>query len=155
MNSAHVKLTLTGSLDHLRIVWQTGEALLEAVPFAGDPEGTRYNFLVSLQEIVTNVLRHGYRGEEGLPVEVSFTISGQSAVVEVRDRGPAFDPLEFDVASLMGEPSEDDAMPETAGGYGIMIARTVMDRVEYSRDGDWNVLSMEKLADSTALVPNS
>ncbi len=59
-----------------------------------------------------------------------------------RDRGAAFDPLAHDTKSV----ELGDAMPAEAGGYGIYIARMVMDEVRYVRRDGWNVLRMKKLA---------
>jgi anti-sigma regulatory factor (Ser/Thr protein kinase) len=126
-------------MDHLRIVWQTGEALLEAVPFQEDPEGTRYNVLVALQEMVTNVLRHAYRtGTQG-PIVVRFEADANGFRVTLRDRGPEFDPRGHEM-------HWSEAMPHDAGGFGIMIMRAVMDDVDYARQDGWNVVSMKKLA---------
>ena len=60
--TCRVELRLQGPMDQLRIVWQTGEALLQPIQFADDPEGTRYNILVAIQEMLTNVLRQPTRG---------------------------------------------------------------------------------------------
>lgn len=148
--TANVKLCLSGPVDQLRIVWQTGEALLESVPFEEDPEGTRYNVLVALQEMVTNVLRHAYAGDESLPIEVEFQCSERGFCVEVRDRGAEFDPLAYEV----GEASDADVMPKQAGGYGILIAQTCMDQVEYERRQGWNCVRLTKFADASVLVGN-
>ena len=43
---AQATIKLTGPMDHLRLVWQTGETLLGAVSFEEDAEGTRYNCLL-------------------------------------------------------------------------------------------------------------
>lgn len=139
---AQVLLRLTGPTDQLRLVWQTGETMLESIVFEEDPEGTRYHVLLALQEMVTNVLRHAYELDETLPIEVQFTVTSDSFEVELRDRGPAFDPLAHDTTALgLGE-----AMPAEAGGYGIYIARMVMDEVAYCRRDGWNALRMKKLA---------
>ena len=69
--SSLVVLSLTGPMDHLRLVWQTGETLLQSVVFDDDPEGNRYNVLVALQEMVTNVLRHGYRLDDDTAVAMA------------------------------------------------------------------------------------
>ncbi|MGB3969119.1 MAG: ATP-binding protein [Planctomycetota bacterium] len=127
-------------MDHLRLVWQTGETLLDAVMFDEDPESTRYNVLVALQEMVTNVLRHGYHLDESKPVEVTFELNDDSLQIVLRDQGPAFDPLAYDTTEL----DTNEAMPTQAGGQGIRIARMVMDRVEYERAGNWNELRMVK-----------
>lgn len=136
---AQVVLKLTGPMDHLRLVWQTGETLLESVVFQEDPEGNRYNVLLALQEMVTNVLRHAYELDESKPVEVVFQLSEDLLQVELRDQGPAFDPLAHEGGAFAGE-----EMPTECGGFGIHIARLVMDRVEYSRVDGWNVLRLAK-----------
>lgn len=142
--TSQVELRLQGAMDHLRIVWQTGETLLESVPFAEDPDGSRYNVLLAVQEMLTNVLRHGYLGDESAPVTVTFETDESGISVVMRDCGPAFDPLEVPHVEDVGGPPQE-------GGYGIMIAKVVMDEVSYERDGSWNVLRMTKAA--RAVVP--
>ncbi len=137
---AQVALKLTGPMDHLRLVWQTGETLLDSVVFDEDPEGTRYNILVALQEMVTNVLRHGYRLDESMPIEVVFALHDDSLEITLRDQGPAFDPLQYDTSGL----DRDESMPTECGGHGIRIARQVMDKVEYQRADGWNSLRLSK-----------
>ncbi len=137
---AQASIKLTGPMDHLRLVWQTGETLLDSVEFDEDPEGTRYNILLALQEMVTNVLRHGYELDEALPVEVIFELTDDQLQVELKDQGPAFDPLAYD-----SEESEFDmGMPTEVGGFGIRIARMVMDDVQYNRADGWNCLRLTK-----------
>lgn len=140
--SSQVVLSLTGPLDHLRLVWQTGETLLQSVLFDEDPDGNRYNVLLALQEMVTNVLRHGYRLDESRPVEVRFDLREDSFQVTLRDRGPAFDPTRHGDAAG----GEDESMPTSCGGFGITIVRQVMDRVEYARIDGWNTLRLTKYA---------
>ena len=127
-------------MDHLRIIWQTGETLLESVPFDGDPECSRYNILLAVQEKVTNVLRYGYHGDPGQPVEVGFIVSDQSVEVTIRDMGPEFNPLEHQTASL---DARDGLLEES--GYGIQITKAIMDHLEYSREEGCNVVRMTKL----------
>jgi len=145
--AARVQLYLCGPMDHLRIVWQAGESLLEQIPFVEDPDGTRYNVLLAVQEMVTNILRHAYRGDESQPVKVEFVVDDEGIAITLSDHGPAFDPLE--VCS-----PESNGFPVAEGGYGIMIARAVMDEVDYSREDGRNVLRMHKMAMAPALVEN-
>ena len=137
---AQASIKLIGPVDHLRIVWQTGEALLDSVVFDEDSEGTRYNILLALQEMVTNVLRHGYQLDDAKPIEVRFELSRDQLQVELRDQGPAFDPLTNEVEA--GDLNRD--MPTEAGGFGIPIARMVMDEVLYERVDGWNCLRLIK-----------
>ena len=137
---AHAQLTLRGSLDHLRITWQTGETLLESVPFDGDPECSRYNTLLAVQEMLTNVLRYGYRGDPSQPVQVGFIVSDERVEITIRDMGPEFNPLEHETADPEGE---DGLLVES--GYGIHITKMVMDHLHYSREEGCNVIRMTKL----------
>lgn len=137
---AQATIKLTGPMDHLRIVWQTGEALLETVSFDEDPEGTRYNVQLALQEMVTNVLRHAYGLDERGPIEVAFDLQDEALEIELRDRGPAFDPLSF----RRQRDEAVDAAPTEVGGFGIEIARAVMDDVSYVREAGWNCLRLTK-----------
>ncbi len=139
---AQVALKLTGPMDHLRLVWQTGETLLDSVVFDENPEGTRYNVLVALQEMVTNVLRHAYRLDETKPIEIEFALGEDTLQITLRDQGPRFDPLQYDSGAI----DADDTMPTAAGGHGIRIARQVMDKVEYEHVGGWNTLRLTKCA---------
>jgi len=150
--SAQVTLNLTGPIDHLRLVWQTAETLLGSVVFEEDPEATRYNVLLALQEMVTNVLRHGYELDDSKPVEVAFEVAADHLQIELRDQGPAFDPLVFGDVSRAMAAGGDHGVPSEAGGFGIMIARTVMDDVSYERRDGWNCLRMTKGVRVTAQI---
>lgn len=143
--SAKVELSLTGSMDYLRMVWQTGEALIEPLAFREDPEGTRYNVLLALQEMVTNVIRHAYQGDEQYPISLEFEVDERRFLVVLKDRGKAFNPLEHKLSM-----DELEEMPEQVGGYGIMIATMVMDEVSYQRENGWNKLTMCKMVNSLA-----
>ena len=136
---AQVQLSLQGALDHLRIVWQTGETLLESVPFEDDPECSRYNILLAVQEMLTNVLRHGVREDPNEPVQVRFITSPRHVEVTILDMGPEFNPLEFSTEHL-----EDREGHLQESGYGIYITKMVMDDVVYCREKGCNSVKMTK-----------
>jgi serine/threonine-protein kinase RsbW len=84
---------------------------------------------LALTEACTNVLRHA---KEGYEYEVVAGIDGDSAVLEVVDRGPG-----FDAPALARAVSGEDAEPDAETGRGLQIMRAVMDNVEFqSRPGD-------------------
>jgi serine/threonine-protein kinase RsbW len=145
--TAEVHLRLSGQVDHLRIVWQAAEVLLEAVPFEEDPVQTRYNILLALQEALSNVLRHGYGGATGADwVDVRVLWVDDRVRIELRDHAPAFDPT-----SVLWPPDVDDGASIPEGGYGIHIIRAVLDDLQYRREADQNVLILDKLL---AAVPD-
>jgi serine/threonine-protein kinase RsbW len=139
--AAQLELRLQGPLDQLQLCWQAGATLLESVPFAEDADAVRYQILLALQEMVTNVLRHAYELDETLPIVVRFAVDDEAFTIELRDQGPPFDPLQHDLTELL----HDESMPTAAGGFGIHIARLVMDQLHYERRDGWNVLRLAKL----------
>lgn len=77
----------------------------------GDPILADVELLVS--ELVTNSLRHA----DGSPIELSVCADGPSLLVEVKDRGPGFDP---DAVARRPKPS--------AGGWGLTLVQRIADR---------------------------
>ena len=133
--TAHVDLKLEGPMNHLRLAWQAGETLLADVPFEEAPEETRYNILLSLQELLTNVFRHAYHGDEQLPVEIRMRSSDESFEFEIWDRGPQFDP------TRPGPIADGESGVELrVGGYGLIIVQVVMDDFDYRYERGWNVI---------------
>ena len=122
-------------MDHLRLAWQAGETLLSNVPFEEDPKGTRYNILLALQELLTNVLRHGLMGDCDETIVVRLDASDSHFGFEIHDRGPRFDPTAY-----QGEPDSCDGVPEQPGGYGLTIVRVVLDGFEYRHEDGWNIV---------------
>ena len=143
--TATAELTLTGDMDHLRLVWQMGETLLQQIPFREeDPEAHSYHILVAIQEMVTNVLRHGYEMDVNRPIQVGFEVDQEHFAIELRDSAPEFNPLAHQTESL----TQAETSQPAEGGYGIHIAKMFMDEVSYERRGGLNVLRMVKSVSS-------
>jgi anti-sigma regulatory factor (Ser/Thr protein kinase) len=86
---------------------------------------------LAVDEAVANVIRHGYNGRGGQPIEVSLkTLHGsgkQGLQILIADRGCQVEP-----SSITGR-DLNDIRP---GGLGTHIMRAVMDEVAYEqRDG--------------------
>ncbi len=103
------------------------EAVLIAAGRIGFSGQEASSIALAIDEAVTNVIRHGYDGRGGQPIEVTLAQvdrGGAPALeVTIRDRGRQVDP-----ASIVGR----DLTDIRPGGLGTHIIRTVMDEVEYS-----------------------
>jgi anti-sigma regulatory factor (Ser/Thr protein kinase) len=100
---------------------------------------TRCAVNLALEEVVTNVITHGYRGEEGRPILIEVAVPAEELVASVEDQGPPFDPL------LAPEP--DVSLPpdqRSHGGVGLLLVRKLMDRLEYTRTNGTNRLVIHK-----------
>jgi len=113
---------IDASLDRLkdvrRFVRETAAAL-------GADERAVQDLVQAVDEWVTNVIVHGYRGEGG-PIEVELLRSGDEIVARVRDAAPAFDPETA--------PAFDPDLPlerRPVGKMGIHLIRELCDRFEH------------------------
>jgi serine/threonine-protein kinase RsbW len=100
------------------------------------PEDLRRRFMVALDEVLTNLSRHG-RSSPDSPIQVDFTVAADSLTVAVEDQGPPFNPLSSppaDTASPLGQ--------RKAGGLGIQLVRTLLENVRYEHTGDRNRLTL-------------
>lgn len=102
------------------------------------PDDVRRDFQLALDEVLSNVVRHGLAGRAG-SVSLAYGLAGGVVWVDVVDNAPAFDPLSV--------PAPDTTAPleaRTAGGLGIALIAAIMDDVRYERRGDLNHLMMKR-----------
>jgi serine/threonine-protein kinase RsbW len=136
MYEGSIKISLPANLAEVerlnRVVRQFGE--LHEIPGR-----TLYAVNLALDEIVTNIILHGYEPGQTEPITVQMEAADGELRSEVRDGGRAFNPLDAPLPDLTG-PLEK----RTLGGLGIHLVRSLMDTVDYQLDGTKNVLSIRK-----------
>ena len=102
------------------------------------PPAEAWRLKVSLDEALSNVVRHG-RADPRSDVAIGMRVAGGAVELTVSDAGPAFNPLEAPAPDRTG-PLEARA----PGGLGIVLVRALMDDVEYARREGRNVLTLRK-----------
>jgi serine/threonine-protein kinase RsbW len=88
-------------------------------------DAVQYGIVLAVDELVSNVVEHGYQGGAGL-VEITIQKHGEDLIIFVRDQAPPFDPLTV--------PEPDISVPlekRQIGGLGVYLARHYLDRVEH------------------------
>ena len=98
------------------------------------------DLLLAVDEVVSNVIRHGYPDRGDHEILMHASVVGPECTLEIEDDGRAFNPLEA--------PLPDVSLPveeKPIGGLGILLTRSVMDRVEYRRSGDRNLLRLVRV----------
>jgi len=99
------------------------------------------------EEALVNIIEYAYRGRDDGMIEIALSKTTENELkVTLIDQGIAFNPLsnskKFQVKSFKTNP--------TIGGYGTYFITELMDRVEYERKGEANILSLVKsLPDKT------
>lgn len=105
----------------------------------GLPASVRRSLHVALDELLSNVVAHGFAGREGGEVTVEAVLHSDRVCVTFTDDGAPFDPL--------GAAIPDTALPaeeRRIGGLGIHLVRRIMDEVSYHRRADRNVVVLTK-----------
>jgi anti-sigma regulatory factor (Ser/Thr protein kinase) len=126
------------------------EPLMEVLGFS---EEECRSIIRAIDEAVSNIMRHSYRGRLDRPIEVSCRSlrrrsngkGGQGVEFLLFDRGPAVDPTKLPGRSL------DEVK---CGGLGLHLIRGGVDSIEYKRTGNMNRLRLIKYARSSKQRPN-
>lgn len=106
---------------------------------AGLDEEAIYHCRLSVEEIFTNIVEHGYVDEAGGMVEIICRSTDDDFSITIIDDAPAFDPLSL--------PDPDPSVPlweRQGGGWGIYFVKTFMDYIEYRYQANRNHLKLEK-----------
>ena len=112
--------------------------LLEAFgPQSGLTDDATFKLTLALDEIVANVVRHGFDDDREHRIEVKVTVDDRTVTASVEDDGLEFDPREAPVPDL-DLPIE----MRKPGGLGMHLVKATMDSVEYRRQDGRNILTV-------------
>lgn len=103
------------------------------------PSRELYAVNLAIDEVVSNIVQHGYDEPTAHEVVVSIQAAGADVESRVVDQGREFNPLEAEEPDL-----EAPLQEREIGGLGVHLVRNLMDRTEYRREGAKNVLTMRK-----------
>lgn len=105
----------------------------------GIEEDALYDLRLALDEILANVIRHGYGVGGNGTITVALELPGDRVRIEVSDAAPPFNPLDLPPPDLEAHPSE-----RPAGGLGVFLVRRLMDSVRYDYENGRNRLFLER-----------
>ena len=107
----------------------------------GVPDDVSTPMRLALDELITNVVEHGFAGVALDQRRLVLRLSASAVDVQARieDNGIPFDPT----AAAPAEPAGalDD---RPIGGLGLHLVRRSIDRMHYRRDGEYNVVTIAK-----------
>jgi anti-sigma regulatory factor (Ser/Thr protein kinase) len=120
-------------------VMRAVEALQEFGQARQVPDKAIFGLALALEECGSNIVNHALRGDPRRTFRVTLEHTGCAMVIELRDRGPEFDPTQ---APVIEKEAEDDDRPP--GGWGIQLVRRYVDEICYAREAGENVLRLTK-----------
>ncbi len=129
-------LTVPGRYDQLTPIC---EFVTDAAAAAGLGESERAHCQLAVDEACTNIIEHGYGGENRGAISVTCEVAPGEIVITIHDQAQHFD------VSAVPEPDLQAPLDEMRiGGLGLYFMRHVMDAVEFSYEGGGNKLVLVK-----------
>ena len=117
-------------------VMRAVEALQEFCQAQRVPKPTSFGLALALEECGSNIVNHALQRDARQMFLVTIQHSGREILIELRDRGPEFDPTQ-----AQARPTTDEDPP---GGWGISLVRRYIDELRYTREAGQNVLRLTK-----------
>ena len=132
-----IKFSICSTSAHLPIVRAALERMCELLGFDSDAAG---GIVLSVDEALTNIIRHAYDNQDDKPIEVELTPivneNPRALQVSLQDWGRQVDPAKIKSRSL------SEVRP---GGLGVHIITKCMDEVKYCpREEGGTLLTMVK-----------
>ena len=119
-------------------VMRAVEALQAFAQAQGVPEKSVFGLALALEECGSNIVNHALRRDPQQKFQVALQHTRDAFVIELRDRGPEFDPT----AAAGRQPQADDE--DQPGGWGIHLLRRYLDEIRYRREAGENILRLTK-----------
>lgn len=92
-------------------------------------------------EALNNVVEHAYAGLAAGPVSLEATIESGQVLAHIRDNGLPFPGSKPPPGRLPTVDVQVENLPE--GGFGWFLIRDLCERVEYRRDDEGNLLTLD------------
>jgi anti-sigma regulatory factor (Ser/Thr protein kinase) len=131
-------LTIVNAMPEIERAARWLDGLATTAPL---PTDLTEKLQVVLDEILSNVIRHGLRDapEGSRDIALMLRLTPGCLMLEVVDDAPAFDPT-------VSPPVESATRLATrqVGGVGLLMVRRLIDKSRYSRDGGHNRLTLWK-----------
>ena len=130
------KLTLPNDIETIP---QMSEFVEIACEEAGFDMSTTMSLNLAIEEAVVNVMSYAYPEGEAGTVDIEAVTDESGITFRIIDSGIPFDP------TTKGEVDTTlSAEERSIGGLGIHLVRQIMDSIAYQREGDRNILTLQK-----------
>jgi len=130
-------LRLNGVIENIRVAC---DFVVEVAEGAGLGMDLQYQCELSVDEIITNIVEHGYN-HQGFDkhIDIICTVDEQVFTIRILDDAPLFDPLG------QAEPIKDSSIEDfQIGGWGIHFVKKFMTSVTYKVVDNRNCLVLKR-----------
>ncbi|HTH15957.1 MAG TPA: SpoIIE family protein phosphatase, partial [Magnetospirillum sp.] len=137
VSDTRLDVTIANDLDELG---RLAALVEEFVRKNSLPERISFNLNLCLDELITNIVSYGYEDDLHHEIHVLFELENGTLMCRITDNAREYDPF-----VEAPEPDLDaDVDDRPIGGLGVFLVKEFMDRTEYRRDGESNVVTLWK-----------
>lgn len=124
-----MKFKLNEQDEQVNPVSRLVEQIESALMAAAVPMETIYAVNLCVEELVVNILNHGYGGEAVPDVEVDIELEPDRLIIDVNDGAPPFDPI-----TEVAEPDIHAELEQRSiGGLGVHLVKRLTNSMSYRR----------------------
>lgn len=117
------------------------EELEKALITEGVPMKTVYAVNLCVEELLVNIVNHGYGGAAAPDVEVDIELQPQRLIIDISDGAGPFNPM-----TEATEPDTDAELDDRPiGGLGVHLVKRLTNAMSYRRANGRNHVRLEKV----------
>ncbi|HZY84496.1 MAG TPA: response regulator [Gemmataceae bacterium] len=136
-SEGEVRFELRSNTRHLEELNQLLASLYLHTPLSGTQV---QQLAMAVRELGANAIEWGHRNQADRIVTVTYRIDAAKVVIVIRDHGPGFDPANLPHAARpenpLGHLGVRESLRLREGGFGILMARGLVDELRYNRTGN-------------------
>ncbi len=136
METISKQLVLKNAISEVRVLSNTVKEFSEENSLSGE---VTQDIHLALEEIFSNIVFYGFHDQDEHQIVISLSLRNNTLVLEIKDDGIPFNPLESKMPDL-DIPIEE----RKTGDMGIHIVRELVDEIEYFRKQNKNILVIKK-----------
>jgi serine/threonine-protein kinase RsbW len=125
-------ITIAGEYDQIQAACQF---VAQGAKEAGLDEQAVFHVELCCDEACTNIIEHGYGGENAGEISIGYHVENRSFVITIRDNGRTFQPETIQPPqSVSATDPKEAAKNLQIGGLGIHFMRQLMDDIQFAFD---------------------
>ncbi|MCM0060325.1 MAG: ATP-binding protein [Algoriphagus sp.] len=133
MNPKHNLTCSTAALAELRSFLQQNLALFKL------SEVDRHQVTLAVEEVCANLIIHSHACNPKEKIHLEVKELNKKIIVEITDKGDAFNLLEYEVPDLSQVIEE-----KRKGGIGILLVKKIMDEIQFESKNGKNICRLIK-----------
>lgn len=103
------------------------------------PQALVMNVNLAIEEALTNIIFYAFTDSDKHQIKISVSLNNKGLTIKISDNGIPFNPLSQNQPDI-----SLPALERPVGGLGIFLISQIMDKMNYTRQNNQNILTLNK-----------